>query len=119
MQYIPQVKFEDLEALDAETLGRIKRVGTVIIRDIVPDEEAAKWKEELETFVKKNPDVDGKLTNCDTSQLYRDSVSTLFRRIPCTEQAILRVIVRPLSILSETEHADECNIPQSVGQSLR
>ncbi|TEB23287.1 hypothetical protein FA13DRAFT_1916723 [Coprinellus micaceus] len=56
---IPQVKFQDLETLDAETVARIKRVGTVVIRDIVDDEEAAKWKDDLKQFAKDNPEVDG------------------------------------------------------------
>ncbi|KAF5342342.1 hypothetical protein D9611_001342 [Ephemerocybe angulata] len=58
-EYIPQVYFKDLKNLDQETVDRIRRVGTVIIRDIVDDAEAAKWKEDLKTFVKENPDVDG------------------------------------------------------------
>lgn len=62
MQCIPQVKFQDLETLDAETVARIKRVGTVVIRDIVDDEEAAKWKDDLKQFAKVNPEVDGKLS---------------------------------------------------------
>jgi hypothetical protein len=37
-------------------------VGTVVIRDIVDDEEAAKWKDDLKQFAKVNPEVDGKLS---------------------------------------------------------
>ncbi|KAK1221694.1 hypothetical protein PQX77_015524 [Marasmius sp. AFHP31] len=53
--YIPQVKFSELEKLSPEQIAEIKRKGTIIIRDIVEDAEAAKWKTSLEEFVKANP----------------------------------------------------------------
>ncbi|PPQ72790.1 hypothetical protein CVT26_003319, partial [Gymnopilus dilepis] len=59
VNYIPQVKFADLDKLSPEEIAKIKRRGTVVIKDIVPDEQAAGWKEELREFVKVNPDVDG------------------------------------------------------------
>ena len=42
-----------------EGLERIRRRGTVIIRDIIPDEQAVRWKEELKEFVQANPTVKG------------------------------------------------------------
>ncbi|KAF4613742.1 hypothetical protein D9613_008102 [Agrocybe pediades] len=59
VDYIPQVNFADLEKLSKEEIERIKRRGTVVIRDVVPDEQAVKWKEELKEFVKANPTVEG------------------------------------------------------------
>ncbi|KAJ8095975.1 hypothetical protein PM082_015196 [Marasmius tenuissimus] len=53
--YIPQVKFSELDKLSPEQITEIKRKGTIIIRDIVEDAEAAKWKTSLEEFVKANP----------------------------------------------------------------
>ncbi|KAL0063218.1 hypothetical protein AAF712_009916 [Marasmius tenuissimus] len=53
--YIPQVKFSELDKLSPEQIAEIKRKGTIIIRDIVEDAEAAKWKTSLEEFVKANP----------------------------------------------------------------
>ncbi|KAG5644640.1 hypothetical protein DXG03_008022 [Asterophora parasitica] len=58
--YIPQVKFADLHKLGAEDIDKIKRRGTVVIRDVVPDAEAIRWKELLEEFVKANPDVEAR-----------------------------------------------------------
>jgi hypothetical protein len=49
-----------LDSLDASTVERIRRVGTVVIRDIVDDPDAIGWREELKTFVKEHPDVDGR-----------------------------------------------------------
>ncbi|RXW25498.1 hypothetical protein EST38_g297 [Candolleomyces aberdarensis] len=59
--FIPQVKFKDLDNLDVATIENIRRVGTVVIRDIVDDPDAIKWREELKTFVKEHPEVDGGL----------------------------------------------------------
>jgi len=56
---IPQVNFADLHKLSAEEIEKIKRRGTVVIKDVVPDEQAIKWKEELKEFVKANPTVEG------------------------------------------------------------
>ena len=45
--------------MDKEELERIKRGGSVVIRDVVPDEQAVRWREELKEFVQVNPEVDG------------------------------------------------------------
>ncbi|KAF8657408.1 hypothetical protein AX16_002205 [Volvariella volvacea WC 439] len=57
--YIPQVHFADLEKLSQDELDNIKRKGCVVIKGIVDEEEARKWKESLEEFIKANPDVEG------------------------------------------------------------
>ena len=68
LQYIPQVNFADLQSLNEEEVLRIKRRGSVIVKDVVPDEQAMKWKEELKEFVAANPTVEGNSifwrTNC-------------------------------------------------------
>jgi len=58
-KYIPQVNFADLNNLSREEVERIRSRGTVVIRDIVPDEQAVRWKEELKEFVQANPTVEG------------------------------------------------------------
>ncbi|KAF8896652.1 DUF1479-domain-containing protein [Infundibulicybe gibba] len=57
--YIPQIDFKDLAHLDEDTIDKIKRRGTVVIRNVVDDSEALAWKTSLEDFIKANPDVDG------------------------------------------------------------
>ncbi|KAF9525722.1 DUF1479-domain-containing protein [Crepidotus variabilis] len=57
--YIPQVSFRDLDKLSEEEIERIKRRGCIVIRDVVSDEEAIKWRQDLQEFVAVNPDVDG------------------------------------------------------------
>ena len=53
-QYIPQIDFNSLDSLSQDELARIKRRGTILIRDVVDDAQAVKWKEDLKKFVKVN-----------------------------------------------------------------
>ncbi|KAJ7671456.1 hypothetical protein DFH06DRAFT_116359 [Mycena polygramma] len=57
--YIPQVSFADLNSLSDAQIADIKRKGTVVIKDVVDDDQARAWKISLEEFVKANPQVDG------------------------------------------------------------
>lgn len=53
------MNYKDLENLSAEEVGKIKRRGSVVIKDIVDDQKAIDWRESLREFVKVNP-VEGK-----------------------------------------------------------
>ena len=53
-QYIPQVDFNSLDSLSQDELTKIKRRGTVLIRDVVDDAQAVKWKDDLKEFIKVN-----------------------------------------------------------------
>jgi hypothetical protein len=57
-QYIPQISFNDLDNLSQDEIEKIKRRGSVLIRDVVDDTQALGWKDELKEFVKVN-DVEG------------------------------------------------------------
>ncbi|EIN04020.1 DUF1479-domain-containing protein [Punctularia strigosozonata HHB-11173 SS5] len=56
---IPQVKFSDLEKLSESEIQNIKRRGSLVIKDVVDDADAAAWKTVLGEFAKANPDVKG------------------------------------------------------------
>ncbi|KIK58246.1 hypothetical protein GYMLUDRAFT_98191 [Collybiopsis luxurians FD-317 M1] len=58
-EYIPQVKFSELASLPPERADEIRRIGTVVIRDVVDDKDARGWQDSLKEFVKTNPDVPG------------------------------------------------------------
>lgn len=58
-QYIPQVDFSELSSLSKDEVARIRRVGSVIIRNMVEDDVAVGYKEALKEYVKANPQVDG------------------------------------------------------------
>ncbi|KAF7312021.1 hypothetical protein MIND_00214000 [Mycena indigotica] len=59
--YIPTVSFADIQAgsLSAAQIAEVKRKGSVVIKDVIDDKQARLWKEELEEFVKKNPQAEG------------------------------------------------------------
>ncbi|KAF5387485.1 hypothetical protein D9757_006555 [Collybiopsis confluens] len=62
-EYIPQVNFSELPTLSQEKLDEIRRIGTVVIKDIVEDEDARGWQKSLKDFVKANPDVPGQFSH--------------------------------------------------------
>ncbi|KAJ7488042.1 hypothetical protein FB451DRAFT_1226299 [Mycena latifolia] len=57
--YIPQVSFADLDKLSEAQIADIKRKGTVVIKDVVDDDQARAWKTSLEEFIKANPQAEG------------------------------------------------------------
>ena len=59
---IPQVEFSDLQSLKSEQVEAIKKRGAVLIKNVVDDEQAKAWKEDLKKFVKINP-VEGEYNN--------------------------------------------------------
>jgi hypothetical protein len=48
-----------LDKLSEAQIADIKRKGTVVIKDVVDDDQARAWKTSLEEFVKANPQADG------------------------------------------------------------
>ena len=38
-----------------DEIERIKKCGSVLIKNVVDDEQAIQWKEDLKTYVKTNP----------------------------------------------------------------
>ncbi|KAJ7312753.1 hypothetical protein DFH08DRAFT_1087540 [Mycena albidolilacea] len=57
--YIPQVSFADLNKLSKAQIADIKRKGTVVIKDVVDNDQARAWKTSLEEFVEANPHAEG------------------------------------------------------------
>ena len=53
-QYIPQINFNSLDSISQDEIEKIKRRGSVLIRDVVDNAQAIKWKDELKEFVKVN-----------------------------------------------------------------
>jgi len=47
--------------LSEEEITTIKRKGSLVIKDVVPDEQALRWKEDLKAFIAANPSCEGKL----------------------------------------------------------
>jgi hypothetical protein len=58
-EYIPQVEFSDLDGLSPEQIESIKAKGCIVVRNVVDDEQARRWRIELLQFVDANPNVPG------------------------------------------------------------
>ena len=54
-QSVPTVEFEDLDKADENLLSQIRRKGCVVIKNVVDDTEATKWKDDLREYVQANP----------------------------------------------------------------
>lgn len=54
-QIIPQVNFADLHKLSEADIANIRRRGSLVIRDVVEDQEAVLWRSDLREYVKANP----------------------------------------------------------------
>ncbi|KAM4065721.1 hypothetical protein HRG_010563 [Hirsutella rhossiliensis] len=52
---IPQVDFADLEAGCERLKGEIKKRGALVVRGVIPEDEARGYKDEIEDYVRKNP----------------------------------------------------------------
>ncbi|KAI6099728.1 hypothetical protein F5141DRAFT_1190563 [Pisolithus sp. B1] len=57
--FIPQVNFNDLDALSSDQINAIRRTGSLVIRGVVDSTEAVKWKSDLVDFINKNPHAPG------------------------------------------------------------
>ena len=57
---MPIVEFEDLDKANETLFSQIRRKGCVVIKNVVDDAEATKWKDDLREYVKTNP-VNGEL----------------------------------------------------------
>ena len=53
-QCIPQINFSELGSLSQDEIERIRKRGSVVIKDVVDDAQAVEWKDQLEEFVKVN-----------------------------------------------------------------
>lgn len=58
-QIIPKVDFADLDHLSQVQIDAIKRRGSLLIRNVVPQDEALEWKRLLREYAELNPTVDG------------------------------------------------------------
>jgi len=57
--FIPEVSFSGLEQLTDGEIAHIRQRGCVVIKDVVDDTEAERWKEELLKFTQDNPTCPG------------------------------------------------------------
>ena len=68
---IPQVDFASLSNLKPEEIARIRRIGSVVIRNVVDDDEALEYKADLKEYAKANPQVEGRVPDSSARFLLR------------------------------------------------
>lgn len=56
---IPEVRFDHLDEDLGNTRDEIKKRGAVVIRGVIPENEARRYKFELEEYIRKNPQTKG------------------------------------------------------------
>ena len=56
---LPQVEYADLDNIGHSFRDGVKRRGVGIVRNVIPEAEAHSYKEEIERYVKANPDTKG------------------------------------------------------------
>ena len=52
---MPQVDFTDLDKLSGAEIDNIRRRGCLVIRNVVDDNEALSWRDDMREYVKVNP----------------------------------------------------------------
>jgi hypothetical protein len=56
---IPEIRFDDLEnGLDG-VMDEVRKRGVVVVRGVVPEDEARAYKTELEEYIRQNPGTRG------------------------------------------------------------
>ncbi|KAF4508054.1 hypothetical protein G6O67_004486 [Ophiocordyceps sinensis] len=93
---IPQVDFADLEGGCERLKGEIKKRGALVVRGVIPEEEARNYKEEVEAYVDKNPHT--RSNNPQVYELYWSGPQLKARSHP----SLLRLQKHLLSFLWHT-----------------
>lgn len=57
---IPEVRFDRLDEDLSRSKDEIKKRGAVVIRGVIPEDEARGYKLELEEYIRKNPQTKGR-----------------------------------------------------------
>lgn len=75
---VPSIEFKDLDSNIAVLRSELKKRGVAVIRGVVPEDEARRYKTDLEEYVKKNPHTRGMACqrNLSSQLLTRSSLSS-------------------------------------------
>lgn len=67
--YVPIIEYDQLNSLSTETIAELKRKGTFVVRNVVPTPEASQWREDLQEWIRSNPNAEG--TPADNPQYFQ------------------------------------------------
>jgi hypothetical protein len=56
---IPEIGFNDIDNAPETFSKELRKRGVAVIRDVVPEQEALQWKEDLREYISQNPQTKG------------------------------------------------------------
>jgi hypothetical protein len=58
---IPEIDFRDIDNAPETFNSELRKRGVAVIRGVVPEDEALRWKEDLREYIRKNPQTKGRV----------------------------------------------------------
>lgn len=58
-QVIPEIDFKDIDNAPESFSSELRKRGVAVIRNVVPEQEALQWKEDLREYIRQNPQTKG------------------------------------------------------------
>jgi hypothetical protein len=58
-QVIPEIDFKDIDNAPELFSSELRKRGVAVIRNVVPEQEALQWKEDLREYIRQNPQTKG------------------------------------------------------------
>jgi hypothetical protein len=88
---IPEIDFKDIEDVPESFQSELKKRGVAVVRNVVPQEEALKYKRDIQEYIKANPSTKGQILNQNSN-----SNSAKNPSIPTPRPSSLRTLLVPL-----------------------
>jgi hypothetical protein len=57
---IPEINFKDIDNAPETFNSELRKRGVAVVRDVVPENEALQWKEDLREYIRQNPQTKGR-----------------------------------------------------------
>jgi hypothetical protein len=61
---IPEISFKDIDDAPETFNEELKKRGVAVVRDVIDEQEALGWKEDLKAYIKANPQTKGTYSLC-------------------------------------------------------
>lgn len=58
---IPEIEFKDIDDAPKKFSSELRKRGVAVVRNVIPEQEALQWKEELREYIRKNSQTKGEL----------------------------------------------------------
>ena len=71
---IPQIKYEDLSRSPKQFEDAVRKRGIAVIRNVIPESEARRYKDDTEAYTKANPQTKGKSQHNKICKTHRQHI---------------------------------------------